>query len=172
MRVAFDAVMLTMFFKPSANPPVSIPDAQRRIEHLIDTLSAERSKIVIPTPMLGEFLIYAADDGATYLAEMADSDVFEICPFCERAAIEAASLIVKAKQDGDKRGGAPGTWQKVKIDWQLVAIAKVNEVDCVYSDDRDLVAMCATAGIQRKGIADLPVPPPEQMSLDTGGDQG
>jgi hypothetical protein len=49
VKVAFDAIMLTLFFKPSAKLQKQIPQGQRRIEHFIDTLSRERAKIVIPT---------------------------------------------------------------------------------------------------------------------------
>jgi hypothetical protein len=165
VKVAFDAIMLTLFFKPSAKLQRQIPQGQRRIEHFIDTLSHEHATIVIPTPALGEFLAYARQDGPAYLAEMTDSEVFEIQPYDQRAAIEAAALFAKAQESGDKRGGAKGDWQTIKIDWQIVAISKVHNVDCVYSDDGDLSTMCATAGLQRKGVADLPEPPPEQMDL-------
>ncbi|MCC7010401.1 MAG: hypothetical protein IT184_16450 [Acidobacteria bacterium] len=157
--------MLTLTFRPDARPPKPVPDLQRRIEHFIETLSAERSKIIVPAPVLGEFLVLAGDDGPEYLAQMADNVAFDIQPFDTRAAIEAASLMRKARDAGNKRGGATGAWQKVKVDWQLVAIAKVNQVDCVYSNDGDLVALCATAGLTRKGLDDLPPPPPQQLDL-------
>lgn len=157
--------MLTLFFKPSAKLAKEIPNGQRRIEHFIDTLSRERAKIIVPTPVLGEFLAYARTDGPTYLAEMTGSEVFDIQPYDERAAIEAAALLIKAQDEGNKRGGATGDWQTIKIDWQIVAIAKVQKVDCVYSEDGDLATMCATAGLDLKGVSDLPDPPPKQMPL-------
>jgi len=166
VRVAFDAIMLTLFFKPSAKLQKDIPDGQRRIEHLVETLSQDESKIIIPAPVLGEFLAYARADGPTYLSEITDSEVFDIQPYDERAAVEAAALLIKAIDSGvGKKGGAKGDWQTIKVDWQIVAIAKVHKVDCLYSDDSDLSAMCATAGVDLKGIDDLPDPPPKQMGL-------
>jgi len=165
LRVAFDVIMLTLFFKPSAKLTKQIPDGQRRVEHFIDTLSRDRAKIIIPAPALGEFLAYARDDGPAYLEQLTDSEVFEIQPYDTRAAIEAAALFIKAHDGGNKKGGGKGDWQTIKVDWQIVAIAKVHKVDCLYSDDGDLVTMCATAGLERKGVDDLPEPPPEQMDL-------
>jgi hypothetical protein len=89
--------------------------------------------------VLGEFLAYARNDGPTYLAELTTSDVFDIQPFDERAAIESAALFIKAKDAGNKKAGAKGDWQTIKVDWQIVAIAKVNRADIVYSNDGDLV---------------------------------
>lgn len=114
---------------------------------------------------MGEFLAYARNDGPTYLAELTTSDVFDIQPYDERAAIEASALFIKAKDAGDKRGGAKGDWQTIKVDWQIVAIARVHRTDIVYSNDGDLVTMCATAGLIRKGVEDLPPPPPKQLQL-------
>jgi len=65
----------------------------------------------------------------------------------------------KADAAGDKKAGSDQRWQVAKVDRQLVAVAKVNGVSCIYSDDRGVRAMAASAGIQCKGIDDLPTPP-------------
>jgi predicted nucleic acid-binding protein len=167
MRVAFDALFLTLFFRPSADVHHKLSNAPDRVAHLIETLSTENAKIFIPAPVLSEFLILAREDGPLYLSQLNESDVFEIAPFDERAAIEAAALMIKAIDAGDKRGGATGAWQKVKVDWQLVAIAKLHKVDLIYSDDRDIRAISEKVGMKCKGIADLPSPPavPVQLPL-------
>ena len=138
MKVEFDALFLTLFFRPNTHVKGQPPDAASRINYLVENLSTSNAKIVIPTPALGEFLMLAESDGPLYLAEIDSSDVFTIAPYDIRAAVEAASLMSAAKRKGDKRGGATGTWQKIKVDWQIAAIGQVEGVECVYSDDGDL----------------------------------
>lgn len=169
MKVAFDALFVTLFFRPSANVHHPLPGAAERIAHFIDTLTAANAKIIIPAPALGEFLVLAENDGPLYLAALSESDVFDVSPYDTRAAVEAASLMIKAKAAGNKRGGATGAWQTIKVDWQIAAIAKVEGADYLCSDDGDLKSICEAAGLKRKGIADLPPAPPRQVQLNLDG---
>ena len=76
-----------------------------------------------------------------------------------KAAIEAAESQRRALDTGDKKSGATGTWQKVKVDRQIVAIAKVHGVDELYSDDDDVRRLAESDSVPVKGVADLPLPP-------------
>ena len=60
---------------------------------------------------------------------------------------------------GNKQGGAQGTWAKVKYDRQIVATAKVEAADTIYSDDNDVQKLAAQAGLAVIGVAELPLPP-------------
>jgi hypothetical protein len=160
VRVAFDAVMLGAYLHPNAHYPKPVDSIPERIAQLIKDLEAADAKIVVPTPVLSEFLVLAGADGAAYLAEMTTSDLFEIQPFDIVAAVEGAAMMAKAKESGDKRSGAAGRWQVVKVDYQFVAISKVHGVECIYSDDDDVRKLANAAGIVVKGMADLPSPPP------------
>lgn len=168
MNVAFDAVMLSVYLHPSAKPPKPVADLPARIQLLIDDLEAAGAKIIIADPILSEFLVMTGPkDGASYLAELTTNDVFDIKPFDTKAAIEAAEMHRKAIAQGDKRAGSESRWQVAKVDRQLVAIAKVNGVTCIYSDDAGVKKMAEAAGIECKGVDDLPVPPVDpQGKLD------
>jgi len=160
MNVAFDAVMLSVYLHPTAKPPKPVPDLPARIQLLIDDLEAAGAKIIIPAPILSEFLVMAGPkDGAAYLAELTNNDVFDIRPFDTMAAVEAAFQHRKAVAAGDKKAGSESRWQVVKVDRQLVAIATVNGVTCIYSDDDGVRKLAAAAGIDCKGVDDLPIPP-------------
>ena len=54
---------------------------------------------------------------------------------------------------------------KVKVDRQIVAIAKVHEVDELYSDDEDVRRIGESVGVRVKGVADLPLPPVDPQRL-------
>lgn len=160
MHVAFDAVMLSVYLHPTAKPPKPISDLPARIQLLVDELEAAGAKIIVPTPILSEFLVLTGPaDGSVYLADLTNSDVFDVKPFDTMAAIEAAEMQRKAMAAGDKKAGSKERWQVVKVDRQFVAIAKVNGVVCIYSDDDGVGKLAAAAGITCRGIADLPVPP-------------
>jgi hypothetical protein len=47
----------------------------------------------------------------------------------------------------------------VKFDRQIVAIARTEGAQVIYSDDADLRRFARAAGIDVVGIADLPLPP-------------
>ena len=163
MHVAFDAVMLSLYLHPGAKPPKKIDNLPERLQLLVDELEAADAKIVVPTPVLSEFLVFAGADASLYLSDLSSSDVFDIQPFDTRAAVEGAEMMRKALDARDKKDGTKGRWQVVKVDRQFVAVAKVNDVDCIYSDDGDVKKLAKDAGIQVKGIEDLPVPPPKDQ---------
>ena len=166
MRVAFDAVMLSAYLHPEAKYPKPVEKIPERIQLLVDELEAAGAKIIIPTPVLSEFLVLAKADGPLYLADLTNNGVFDLPPFDVRAAIEAADTQRRAHDANDKKSGAAGRWQVVKVDRQFVAIAKVNGVDCIYSDDDDVRKLAAFCGIPVKGVEDLPTPPePDQPVL-------
>ncbi len=158
MRVAFDSVILGACLHPEASYPKPVDRVPERLKHFVQTLDAARATIIIPTPALSEFLVLAAGDASAYLSELTDSAVFVVEPFDLKAAIEAAASQRKAMEAGNKRSGAVGPWQKVKVDRQIVAIAKVHGVDELYTDD-DVSRLAETDGIRVKGVADLPLPP-------------
>lgn len=166
MHVAFDTGILSVYFHPTAKPPKGVQNLPKRIQLLVDELEAAGAKIIIPAPVLCEFLVLAGPvDGAGYLSDISTSDVFDIRPFDTMAAVEASEMHRKAQAQGDKKGGSDKPWQAAKVDYQIVAIAKVNRVTRIYSDDSGVRRYAEAAGIQCKGVDDLPVPPPEDGDL-------
>lgn len=159
MRVAFDSVILGAYLHPGAAYPEPVERVPERLKHFVATLEAARARIILPTPALSEFLVLAAGDTGAYVAELTNSAVFVVEPFDLRAAIEAAASQRRAIDAGSKRSGAAGSWQKVKVDRQIVAIAKVHGVDDLYSDDDDVRRIAQADGVPVKGVADLPLPP-------------
>ena len=160
MRIAFDAVMLSAVLHPDAAYPYAVDRTKDRLSLLVEQLERANAKVVIPTPILSEFLVLAGNAGPEYLSEMANSDLYEIQPFDTLAAVEAAAQMMSAMAAGDKRAGSKQRWQVVKVDREAMAIAKVHRVSCVYSDDSDFRPLAEAAGITVKGMADLPLPPP------------
>ena len=150
-----------MALHPDAKPRSGVDRAKERIQYLLDTLRNDKETVIIPAPVLAEFLIFAGKDGPAYLVKIRESPAIRVEPFDERAAIELADMENVVRSKGDKRGSAVGVeWQKVKIDRQIIAIARVHGASVVYSDDPDLVAHALDSKVRITSLADLKLPPP------------
>ena len=111
----FDATTLIHVFEanapavtdPSTGEP--IPDAMKRVELLIQTLSEAKEKVVIPTPALSEILVHAEQAVSGYLDILHKSSSFRIVPFDERAAIELAAITRDAFNKGQYLIGSDAT---------------------------------------------------------------
>ena len=172
--VEVDACFLGLLLHPKARPPVDpvtnkpIPKLIERLERLEEDWDLAKEKIIVPTPALAEFLVLAANDGPAYLGDMNTRGNFYIKPFDQQAAIELAALELQARSKGSKRGSAPrdAPWQKVKIDRQIVAIAKANSVQTIYSDDSGVRSFAEEINIKVISSWELPLPESKTPLLD------
>lgn len=155
VTVVFD----TTYLVPLLDARVKGVSDDPRVSYLFETLEKLKAKIIIPTPALSEVLIGAGDAAPKYLEIIARSARFKVVPFGDRAAVEASDAHRRAINVGDKREGTDTTWAKVKYDRQIMAIAKVENADCVYSNDPHLVSMGRRDGIPVTTLAELPNPP-------------
>ena len=163
--VVFDASFLLLLLDPEARPPNDpetgepVSRCKDRIEHLITTFEQNGTKVLIPTPALSEILVRAGDAGPAYLESLNGSARFRIVPFDMRAAVELAQMNRQALEAGDKKSGREAAWSKVKFDRQILAIARVEDAQTIYSDDGGLRRFGQAAGLKVIGIAELPLPP-------------
>jgi len=171
--VVFDTtVLLPVLWSgvPVPNHPQTGQPVERfhdRINYLVRLLEQEHTKIIIPTPVLSEILVRAGTAGPEYLAQINAESVFRTVAFDERAAVEVAAMTKNAIDAGDKRGGVDATWNKIKYDRQIVAIAKVEGAVALYSDDLGVRTFGKRAGLTVIGSWELPLPPEDsQVSFD------
>jgi hypothetical protein len=155
MPVVFDASFLIPLLDPEIK---GSGDADARLSFLVQTLDKARKKVIVPTPALCEVLIGAGDAAPQYLEILNRSARFKIAPFATRAAVEAAAAHREALRAGDKKEGAP-SWLKVKFDRQIVAIAKIEGADTIYSNDDDIARFSSRDGIAVVRLEQLASPP-------------
>jgi predicted nucleic acid-binding protein len=161
--VVVDSSALTLLVNPDASPPIDpatgepLTYCRERIEHLIETLGGN-SKIIVPAPVLAEVLVRAGAALQAVVEQMERFPRFQIKPFDKLAAVETAIMTIDAIRAGDKKGGSAEPWQKVKIDRQIVAIARTNNAERIYSDDQGLAAFARTLEMEVVSSWDLPVP--------------
>jgi hypothetical protein len=173
VAVVFDANMLSLLLHQKARIPctpgtkVPVDRARERIDLLIDELQRRKETILIPAPALAEFLVLVEEAAPGYLHVLDKRATFDVAPFDEKAAIEAAAMVNAFREHlGDKKGGGEGDWQKVKVDQQIVAIAKAERVECLYTADRGIIKMAAAVGLKAIGLWDLAIPPSKTPLLD------
>jgi predicted nucleic acid-binding protein len=168
--VVIDSTNLLLMLRPDTpvphGPDGPVDRPKERIEYLVQRLSRDKSKIIIPTPVLSEALVKAGPAASQRIVEeLQKYAVFSIEPFDTRAALEVAAMSRDAIAGGKKKGSSTAPWQKVKYDRQIVAIAKVHGATEIYSDDADINALGERAKIKVIHLADLPLPP-EKAQLD------
>src|SRR5579872_2164713 len=134
--VGFDTTFLTLMFVPHSKHP--IPDAKARVEFLLSDLNGRGDQILIPTPALSEILVKSGKARNEIIQKLTKNPRFLIAPFDLRAALELAVMTDAVLSRSDKREGSSATWAKVKFDRQIIAIAKVERVSCIYSEDADV----------------------------------
>jgi len=153
MKVLFDTQFLIWAIRPDS-PPEEIPNAQDKIDFLLKTLDETKAKIFIPTPVLAEFLSGLTQDDESTKNEYINAIMrnFSLASFNTMCAIEHAEVV--------KFKSSEHPWQKVKFDFQIVTIAKVNSVDMVYTHDSDIKRLCETNEINVTLVSELKLPEP------------
>jgi hypothetical protein len=128
--VVIDNTFLSLLLHPKARPPRD-PSTQKpveriedRIGQLIEDLDSESERMIVPTPVLSEFLVLAGNDAPEYLNRLGEKKNLLVRPFDEKAAIELAAIELEDRKTSGKRGTSNSPWAKIRFDRQIVAIAK------------------------------------------------
>lgn len=173
--VVFDTSMVVLFIDEKSKAPIDpttgkpVTECRERIEELIKTLGKSRTRILIPTPVLSEFLVKSGPNKDKYLTEFLSTNNFLVAPFDLRAAVELALI-----EDGDTKSGRKidpaQTKAKVKFDRQIISIAKVQGATTIYCDDVGLANVARQNGLQVVMTWEIPLPKGD-LPLDFGTDE-
>ena len=170
--VAIDNTFLSLMLHPHAKPPkdpatgAPVERIADRIEKLLEDLDSGSERIILPTPVLSEFLILVGMDGPQYLDKLSSMKNILVKPFDELAAIELAAREVEDREKGSKRSGSTSTWAKLRFDRQIVAIARINKADTIYSDDEDVRTFATRLGIAVTRTWELALPSAKQINME------
>ena len=139
---------------PATNEPVS--HARLRVEHLIDELVQGGEQILVPTPVLAELLVCAGPKAGEVLQALSHNRHIMIAPYDQRCAVETGAMAYDHRQVATKP--TDQTVARVKYDRQLLATAKVEGADRLFTDDARLGKKATRLGLQVVGLVDLPIP--------------
>lgn len=154
--IAFDTTFLTLMFVPGARH--SIGNARDRVEFLISDIHGSGDRIIVPTPALSEILVKSGPARNDIVQTLTKSPKFLIAPFDTRCALELSLMTDAAFTRKDKRDGATGTWVKITLDRQIVAISKAFEARAIYSEDHDVRAIARREGLTAFSVEDIKIP--------------
>ena len=172
--VAIDNTFLSLMLHPRAKPPKDpatgkpVERIGDRIEKLQEDLDSESERIILPTPVLSEFLILAGRDGPGYLEKLSSLKNILVKPFDQVAEIELAAVEVEDRLKEGKRGGSGSPWAKLRFDRQIVAIARTNKATRIYSDDEDVMKFARRLGIEVIRTWELALPSAKQIDIEYG----
>lgn len=133
-----------------------------RAAELVAEVDRTGAVVVIPAPVLSEFLIGVENEHIQeYLDAINGSTYFEVASFDTAADIECAQLPSRQ----ELRQISPGQEaKKLTYDRQIVSIALAYGVDEIWSHDVSLRSIATSKGLTVKSLADI-TPPPVQMNL-------
>lgn len=164
-KLAVDANFLVALVDPGLSP-----DDRARIDHLLSRVDKAKSQIIIPMPALAEFLVGADQAGIEVMNKLERKAFIDLAPFDRAAAFECAQLdraaigggTLAARQGKDngagKKDGVQAHWQKIKIDRQIVAIAKARGAQLIVSRDDGVRSNALRVGIQALTVQELELP--------------
>ncbi len=165
MIVVFDTSTLIYLLKPDTPAPCyagtdrRIDDCQSRINFLLAELQKAKARIIVPTPVIAELLVHGGAASPEWLRILTNSRYFRPTPFDTLAAVECAEMS-KVRLGAGRLSGAARA--KAKFDDQIVAIARIERAEVIFSDDHDIRRLVSD-DVQVRGIADLPLPPEERQ---------
>ena len=163
--ILLDATAFALLINPKASPPIdpatglAVVRAGDRFAFLQRQTESDGETIVIPTPALAEVLVSLEDQGPAVLERIGRSARFKIAPFDTMAAAEVAAMTRDAIRAGNKRAGSDAPWQKVKIDRQIIAIARTQGAERIYSDDQNLGSFAERLKMTVVRTWEMPLPP-------------
>ena len=178
MKVCLDATALMCLLDPRMDvfpaPDGSIVShMQHRMDHLVATIGQAKGSVIVPTPALAELLVGAGVQRAAMLRVLENRRAIRVEPFDKMAAVHCASLDSQAISDGDKKDGVRSSWQKVKIDRQIVAIAQIARCERIVTGDPDVEKIAGRAAIEAMFVWQLDLPPADaQIAMQLVGGDG
>jgi rRNA-processing protein FCF1 len=145
------------FLIAHANPKTTFED-RAKIDYFLESAEKAKAKIIIPMPAIAEYLV-GADEAALDTLNALEKKAYILCaPFDRAAAYECALLDRGALGAGDKKDGKIEPWQKIKIDRQIVAIAKANSAKLIITLDTGVQSNAKRVGIPAIDIKSLELP--------------
>jgi hypothetical protein len=106
--IAIDNTLLSLLLHPKARPPKDpagkpVDRLEDRLELLTQEWEEDGEKVLIPAPVLSEFLILADKNGPAYLSDIDASPYFTVGSFDPKAAVELAVMSLAVMSESEKK---------------------------------------------------------------------
>jgi predicted nucleic acid-binding protein len=135
---------------------------------LVQDLVSSKTVIGIPAPTWAEFLCGTDIATSGIVNALRKRSAIRILPFDEVAAFETALIHRGALAAGKKKGASKAPWQQVKVDRQILAIARQNRVATIFTDDDNMVSEADRLGIETIRPSEIPLKPKQnKLNFDS-----
>lgn len=151
--VILDTNALVLFFGKRLNAEDSL-----RMQGLIQIIRARKESIGIPAQVWAEFLDQADEQDLIATQNIFKTPAFRLLPYDLRAALETVEVVRAGRSARSASKGEKRPRQSVKVDWQIIAIAKSNGARLLITNDKDMLSEARRSGVQCSQICDLPIP--------------
>ncbi|WP_085646750.1 MULTISPECIES: type II toxin-antitoxin system VapC family toxin [unclassified Pseudomonas] len=151
--VILDTNALVLFFGKRLNSDDSL-----RMQGLFHALRAKRESIGIPAQVWAEFLDQAGERELIETQTIFKTAAFRLLPYDLKAVMETVEVVKAGRSARKAIKGEKRPRQSVKVDWQIIAIAKANGARLLITNDVDMLAESQRSGISSMRICDLPIP--------------
>lgn len=177
-KIIVDTNILINLMKTQSSTPYSlgengfsdIADIELRSKALLEHIERSGGTIVIPTPVLAEYLfgIQGEANKIKHVELISKMNCFEIISFEDLAAIECSMLFsVQEFKQFKAKINSNETASKIKYDRQIIAIAKANQINEIWSTDAGVIRKAEEVGIIVKSLLDIqPLSLSEQIKLN------
>ena len=115
-------------------------------------LQQQNQTLLIPAPVLAEFLAYDFNQRHIKFLTMNNSRS-QIIPFDYKAAVICGEISYRLNKAKTQQSN-----QKAKVDWQIVAIALASQADSILTEDGDIGKIIKSLDLQIKVIALTDIP--------------
>ena len=133
--VCLDTMILVWGIQNNAKPTQQAENL--KAISLFDKLEKQKTKIIIPTIVLGEFLLGIPPEHHLATANQLNKR-FQLIPFDAQCAQQFANLWQANKDRLTELYATGSTRKTVQADCMILATAIVRGVDCIYSHDPHL----------------------------------
>lgn len=170
VKIVIDTNVLVQIMRNERSTDLRHPETGEVIDRpferasaLVDHVDAVGGLVVIPAPVLSEYL-FGIDKKSfqAHLDVINSVKSIEVAPFDDIAAIECAMLVSDSEQ---KQLDPDATKAKLRVDRQILAIAVASRVSEIWTHDIGLTKKAESMGLSVKSLADIG-PPPIQYGFE------
>lgn len=151
--VIWDTNILARYFGGRLNK-----DEQLRMDGLVAVMRSKREPIGIPAQVWAEFLDAASEDEMSASQALMKTSAFRFLQYDMRAAVETVDVARAGRVARKAMKGKLRDRQAVKVDWQIIAVAKVHRARLLLTNDGDMQTEASRSGIACCSIDDLEIP--------------
>ncbi|MFI8479664.1 PIN domain-containing protein [Pseudomonas sp. NPDC078700] len=140
----------------------AVDNAFMRAEALVERIEAINGVVVLPAPVLAEYLIgIRRESYQAHLDIINGVKCIEISSFDQLAAVECAMMVSNAEM---KQLDPDSTMAKLKYDRQILAISVASGAKEIWTHDKQIYKRAESVGLLARSLASIEANP-EQLNF-------